>query len=182
MKIYTGIGSRQTPHEILILMMKIAQILADNSWALRSGHALGADMAFETGARNKNGQKEIYLPWDGFEGAYSNKSSASSKDFYATPSVDFLMYSQAEEIAAKFHPAWECCSRGAKLLHTRNVYQVVGYMLNQPSNMVICWTKDGKRGGGTGQALRIAEYLKIPIFDLAVCTLQEIQDFINEQS
>lgn len=34
--------------------------------------------------------------------------------------------------------------------------------------MVICWTKEGKRGGGTGQALRIAQHFYIPIFDLAL--------------
>jgi hypothetical protein len=32
--------------------------------------------------------------------------------------------------------------------------------------MVVCWTKDGKSSGGTGQALRIAEYYSIPIFNL----------------
>ena len=64
-------------------------------------------------------------------------------------------------------------------MHTRNVYQVVGATLEDKSDLVICWTKDGKRQGGTGQALRIADYLDIPIFDLAVCNEKQILDYVN---
>jgi len=29
----------------------------------------------------------------------------------------------------------------------------------------LCWTKNGKSSGGTGQAIRIANDYKIPVFD-----------------
>lgn len=172
-KIYTGIGSRKTPPEILELMVKIGTTLAKNDWTLRSGHADGADEAFERGARAVQGKTEIYLPWEGF-----NQTSSFNPSFIV-PSTKCPQYNEALKIAAQFHPAWNQCSHGAKSLHTRNVYQVVGLDLNTPTDLVICWTKDGKRGGGTGQALRIAEYLKIPIFDLAVCGPGAILEFIN---
>ena len=44
-KIYTGIGSRETPEEVLKDMKKLGYILAENGWSLRSGHAPGADQA-----------------------------------------------------------------------------------------------------------------------------------------
>lgn len=50
-------------------------------------------------------------------------------------------------------------------LQARNSYQILGLDLNTPSNFVICWTKNGKGSGGTGQAIRIARAYNIPIFD-----------------
>jgi hypothetical protein len=42
---------------------------------------------------------------------------------------------------------------------------VLGLDLETPSKFIICWTKNGKGQGGTGQALRIAKEYGIPIFD-----------------
>lgn len=177
--IYTGIGSRETPYEITKVMFTIAHELATHDWTLRSGHAEGADQAFERGAKQAKGAMEIYLPWDGFEGARANHGKNTTQEYWV-PS-ELPMYEEAEQIAAMFHPRWDLCKQGARKLHTRNVYQVVGRSLEEKSDLVICWTKDGKGGGGTGQALRIAEYLEIPIFDLAVCSLDQIASFINEK-
>lgn len=47
---YTGVGSRETPREVLGQMTEVADELAGLDWTLRSGNAVGADMAFERGA------------------------------------------------------------------------------------------------------------------------------------
>ena len=167
-KIYTGIGSRETPVPVLEQMLAIGETLASHGWTLRSGHARGADQAFELGSLKAQGKMEIYLPWHGFENAPYNH-----------PGYHVIKNPTAEHIAAQFHPAWSRCSQGARKMHTRNVYQVVGATLEDKSDLVICWTKDGKRQGGTGQALRIADYLDIPIFDLAVCNEKQILDYVN---
>ena len=175
-KIYTGIGSRETPEEILLLMVKIGAVLAHHGWTLRSGHAPGADQAFEYGAQKYNGKMEIYIPWDGFEGARHD-----GKRYFSKWPND-LNLQRAMYFAEKVHPKWSACSQGAKKLHTRNVAQVVGMNLNLASDFIICWTKDGKGGGGTGQALRVYKALKspIPIFDLAIHTEEQILNFINK--
>jgi hypothetical protein len=49
---------------------------------------------------------------------------------------------------------------------TRNSFQVLGPDLQSPVSFVVCWTTGGKISGGTGQALRIAKDLSIPIFNL----------------
>ena len=97
-----------------------------------------------------NGQKEIYLPWKGFEGSDSNLIVRDIKAF---------------EIGEKFHPYWHNLSQGAKKLQARNSHQVLGLDLNTPTKFVICWTKNGKGSGGTGQAIRIAKAYDIPVFD-----------------
>lgn len=171
MKIYTGIGSRETPIEICDLMRGIASSLSD-SWTLRSGHADGADIAFEEGAMSANGAKEIYIPWQGF-----HKGKHGYNDTHVVHCLDNHL--KAISIAADTHPNWKACGHAAQLLHTRNVYQITGTDLNTPSLMVICWTKDGNATGGTGQAIRLAKRLSIPVFNLFQNeTLDKLQDFV----
>lgn len=154
--IYTGIGSRQTPPHVLEAMQLIAKQRAAEGWTLRSGNAAGADTAFATGCSLVQGEMEIYLPWEGF-----NNRTSKNSGYIAIGQLPNV--SQAMEIAAQFHPNWGACSRAAKKLHTRNVYQIAGWDLNTPTDEVICWSKGS---GGTEQALRIAYYLDIPIRNL----------------
>ena len=147
-KYYTGVGSRSTPIKIQKLMKLFALIMEYLGYILRSGGAEGADRAFESGVAMLN-NKEIYL---------ANQSTEES-----------------ENIASIFHPAWERCSDYAKKLHGRNSFQVLGENLKTPSEFLICWTKDGCKThndrniktGGTGTAISIADYNKIPIYNLA---------------
>jgi len=154
MKIYAGIGSRETPPDVCQAMCNIAMFLSVRGWTLRSGHADGADKAFELGATHR----QIFLPWAGFNGRQPDGVR------YIVPEVTPTMI----DIAARHHPAWHRCSGPAKKLHIRNVCQVLGLDCNTPADMVICWTRDGKGGGGTGQAIRIAKSYNIPIFDIAL--------------
>lgn len=159
--IYCGIGSRETPQHIQDTMRTIAAELGARGWLLRSGHAEGADVAFELGAKDQ--PKEIYLPWPGFNGGWAGTGPDSGAAI--NPAL-LSSYNQAMVYAQHFHPAWEKCSQDARALHTRNVYRILGQDLRTPVKCVVCWTKDGKSSGGTGQALRLAEYLEIPIFNL----------------
>lgn len=182
-KIYTGIGARKTPQNIQDLMTIIGFRMAEAGWTLRSGHADGADKAFEKGVdmyvlnSTPNPPMEIYLPWKGF-----NRASTNPFDHqYVVPQDHCLHnYDEAQKVAATFHPAWHKCSKAAKALHTRNVYQILGKNLDTTSDFVICWTEGGRRQGGTGQALRMAEYYDIPIIDLAIHTSEDLLLLVNE--
>lgn len=166
--IYAGIGSRKTPTDVCELMSSLASQLRKLGWHLRSGHADGADKAFEAGA---GAEAEIFLPWSGFD-----KTQAGGK--FIVPDIT----ANHERIAREHHPNWSACSQGAKLLHIRNVCQVLGADLKTPSRMVICWTPNGQRGGGTGQALRIADSFHVPIFDLALeqGTYDRLDQFVHQ--
>ena len=150
MRYYAGIGSRETPPTIQALMGQMARHLAQKGYVLRSGGAGGADTAFEVGCNAVKGSKEIYLPWPKFQ---DSDSQLILKD------------KKAEEIAEKFHPYWHNLSQGARKLQARNSHQVLGEDLETPSAFVICYTAGGKKKGGTGQAIRIAEAYNIPVFD-----------------
>lgn len=146
--IYAGIGSRQTPKNILDLMILIGQGMAKEGHILRSGGAAGADSAFEKGCDLAQGSKEIYLPWHNFNGKASRYDSVSSEAMLMT---------------SKYHPAWDRCGDAAKKLHSRNAYQVLGWTLDKPAEYIICYTNGT---GGTQQALRMAEAYNIKIFNL----------------
>jgi hypothetical protein len=168
---YAGIGSRETPKDILHEMFIIATELAGR-WVLRSGYADGADSAFSNGALLQGGEVEIFVPWPGYNGAPKDDPS-----IIVPPMTPRLL-----AIAEMHHPAWDRCSQGAKKLHARNGCQILGLDLNTPVDMVICWTKGGLRQGGTGQALRLAKYWDIPIFDLALSeSWNSLYEFVTER-
>jgi hypothetical protein len=159
MKFYAGIGSRQTPPDVLDLMTRAARKLRNLGFILRSGAAKGADTAFENGAA---GVAEIYLPWPRFNGNNSPLNQVSE---------------DALNLAAEHHPAWNRLSKAAQLLHARNCYQILGKDLDTPVKFVLCWHNGS---GGTMQAVRLAESLKIPVFNLnEPATRERIERWLN---
>lgn len=161
MKGYSGIGSRETPPNILKDMEQFA-LMAAQFMLLRSGAADGADTAFETGCIRGTGAKEIFLPWKGF-----NKNGSILHD----------VHPKAFEIAATVHPYFQYMRRPVKSLIARNMHQVLGPNLDTPVEFVICWTKDGceshttydpKKTGGTGSAIALASKVEIPVYNLYI--------------
>lgn len=154
MKLYAGIGSRETPAEILSVCEAAAEALEALGWVLRSGHAPGADRAFESGAGRR---AEVFLPWPTFE---------RSEPLEADVIVD-RPSAEAHILAARYHPAWGRLKSGARALHARNSHQILGRNLDTPVKFVVCWTPSARTVGGTGQAMRLAADRGIPIFNLA---------------
>lgn len=155
---YAGIGSRETPRAVLREFWRLGRDLAHRGMTLRSGGADGADSAFEGGCDSVNGPKQIFLPWDGFQGRHEDRTPDRRVYVGVGP--------QALDLAGGIHPAWKSCSRGARALHARNGYQVLGPKLDTPVDFVICWTKHGLGQGGTGQAIRIALDRGIRVYDV----------------
>lgn len=136
-KYYAGIGSRQTPLAIQAKMTEVSRLLHKRGYTLSSGGAKGADTAFEVGTD----RKRIFYARHG-----NNKA--------------------CQDLAEKFHPNWKACNAYARALHGRNMKILLGGDLKTPVAFVLCWTKDGKATGGTGQALRAAEHYQIPVINM----------------
>ena len=147
---YTGIGHRDTPERILVLLREIGAFLASNNCILRSGGAQGADKAFEDGCNRAGGKKEIYLPCKGFNGNNSRLYRIAEDD-------------AALAFAAKYHPHWESLKQNVKLLVGRNVYQILGQDLKTASDFVICYSV---RPSGMNVALLISKKHNIDIYNL----------------
>ena len=151
MKFYCGIGSRNTPKNILMKMTKYASILERMDFVLRSGGAIGADLAFEKGVKNYL-KKEIFLAEDAENWAeiYVKKCMPSDRPPYEKSYVNWKPY--------------------VKNLLARNMMQVLGKDGETPVKFILCWTPEGDYSdssvGGTGYALRCALLNNIPIFNL----------------
>lgn len=157
---YAGIGSRETPSDICALMVDLADRLDTDGYMLRTGGADGADYAFFLGAS----VCELYLPYATYKGLISQ--------IVPTPG--------AYAIAEQFHPRWKACSDHAKALHARNSHIILGRRLDDPVERIICWTRDGKASGGTGQGIRIARAHKIPVHNLYFgATVSFAKDFLR---
>ncbi len=168
-KIYTGIGSRTVPEEVAQMQRAFAVKLGDLGYTLRSGAASGSDTNFENGVcdvyfNDPNSSygasaslAQIYIPWKGFVNIEDE-----FKDWYHILSEQNNKQ-EAEYIASQIHPAWDRCSRGAKALHARNVYQVLGLSLIKPSDFLVCYAEIDKNSdpkGGTRTAWVLAkEYI-----------------------
>lgn len=164
--VYAGIGSRKTPEDVLKNMNNMARFLAHAKHTLRSGGADGADKAFEEGASSiKDSPKEIYLPWQDYNGNKSRQWKPGKV---------------AHNLAESFHPTWEKLSEGSQKLLARNSQIILGENLHKPCDFVVCWTPEGKINGGTGHTIRIAKHYKIPIFNFGNMSLQDMESKIME--
>lgn len=154
-KYYAGIGSRETPTEILYQMADLAKELHAAGYSLRSGHADGADMTFEMAVCDRDQEMQIFLPWPKFNGAPERDSRyISAIPHWAYQSVD------------RYHPASNRLTMAGRKLMARNAMQIFGPNGESPVKFVVCYTKDGQASGGTGQAIRIAQKHRIPVYNL----------------
>lgn len=143
---YAGVGSRDTPKEVLAQMTRIARWLATNAGlTLQSGGAQGADRAFEAGA------------------------GANKRIFYSKDATD-----ETRTIAKEVHPAPKRLKPRGLDLMARNTNQIFGANLDTPVDFVLVWTPDGAetaaetsiKTGGTGQAIRLADGKGIPVINM----------------
>ena len=156
--IYAGIGSRETPPQVLNRMGRLAMILESRGWHLRTGGANGADAIFAQSVGPST--KTIYLPWNGYNDLEAGQGPNEVMDTGQTR--------KAMEVFYEHHPAPSKCSYGAKKLHSRNVAIILGPNQDEHARAVICWTKDGMLKGGTAMGIRIAESKNIPVFNMAM--------------
>lgn len=99
------------------------------------------------------------MPWRGF-----NKHADTG----------YYPREQHFNIAKTVHPAWGVLTKAPKLLHARNVGQILGEDCDTPVKFVVCWTPDGcekesdrtHKTGGTGTAIVLADRYGIPIYNL----------------
>lgn len=159
---YTGVGSRETPMDVLLLMVRLGRTYCDLGMCLRSGDAIGADYAFYVGARLSKRFEEtgarIYLSKDGIQERYHNPALG----FY-NAELFTETYEDAKKIAEEARGGFWGLGKGGIALMTRNTYQVLTETLQAPSRALLYWgipignVKNEKIRGGTNVALQIAK-------------------------
>lgn len=139
---YAGIGSRKIPENVLSLIVELASFLCSKNFILRSGGAIGADLAFEKGC---------------------DTVLSTRKEIYKTKTVTSEALDLTKELLGSEH--WNNCDEPARKLHARNIQLILGLDLKVPVKFIICWTDQINRGG-TRTSVLIAEKHNIPVFNL----------------
>ena len=174
---YTGVGSRELLQKASGLVRDVGNTLTEQGYILVTGDATrGCDDVFWEHSVAPNRRR--YGPHG--KAAYMDEVSVVS------PGCDH--YDKAFHIAGLSHPAWRWLPDWMKELHTRNVFQVLGEFVNDPTEFLVCWTPDGaetakdssKKTGGTGTAIRIADMFGVPVFNLQrPGTIDRLEKFLN---
>lgn len=162
---YSGIGATETPQEILDKFSKVGQFLCKKGFILRSGHAPGADYAFEKFLDFTKKVAEIYLPWNNFGFNNVPKAWHDGINYFTFTNFDKKIQDKAMKLAENIHGHWEKCSDGARLLLARDVNQCLGLDLKTKSQFVVCWTPGAEEVGGSKICIKIAKKNKIPVYN-----------------
>lgn len=157
-KYYAGIGSRQTPPEILDLMTELAAALMNKGYTLRSGGAKGADSAFEKGTT----YKEIFRSNDAQPWAFEEVKKHMPSD-------------------RSGFDDWKPYVKG---LMARNMMQILGRDGNKPVEFVLCWAPSinyaDSSSGGTGYAIRCALAHGISVYNMfETSTIQFVKEWLK---
>jgi hypothetical protein len=152
-----------TPPDVCAWIERIARALAEIGWTVRTGWAEGADAAFSVGAGRD--RRALFVP---------------NAHFGGWPEVQHVGATRpALNLAAQHHPRWPAVSHFGRALLARTSHVILGPGLDTPVAFVLCWTstrdltaadtlRPTSKAGGTGQAIRIADAHRIPIWNLAV--------------
>lgn len=162
----TVIGSRRTPQAALDQAVSIMRKWIQDDYIFRSGNARGMDQLVSTMIEEP--YREIYLPYEGF--GPNGKLLIDSW----IPCEDWDTYKEAERIVHDLHPLHHGLKKYQMPYLIRDVYEVLGYSLREPSETVLCWTPDGaetqdqcsRMTGGTGMAIRVAYEYGIEVINL----------------
>lgn len=153
------IGSRAAPAKHLQLMNELGKCIASDDNFVVSGNCTGSDQAYQNGANQVSPKKvKLFLPWNSYE------KSAVVVGNITTTSVP----TEGENLAEKYHPAWQYLSVGVKKLMCRNASIIMA------SDYIFAYLNHSAQGqGGTGHGWRIAAALERPCLDLSQVDLSD---------
>jgi hypothetical protein len=168
--IVTGVGTRSpntNDQSLCDIMLLFCRWASARGATLRSGSAVGMDSWFE---RLWTGPKEIYIPRETYKP--DRQSPVVRRDGVdgAIALRDDARGARASSMARSIHPAWNAMGVAGKQLHTRNVFQVLGFDLNEPSDLIVYYANYDSDGigivGGTRTAVMLARQYNIPEYNL----------------
>lgn len=184
---YAGVGSRDTPTDVLDVMRRLGKALCNIGYLGMSGEADGADFAFHEGARQSTRYDDVgfgaFLPYNGMRTGRGVIYEDISRGIYDASKFD--NWERARQFAFEARGSFNGLGRGGVALHTRNAFQVLSPSLQDPVKRLICWAQPiGTRGqvkGGTNTAVQIAHRYNIPVVNLLIDDqMQNVLRFLSQ--
>lgn len=150
------LSNQDAPDEIKSVCEKLARVLVENGYTIRTSGGKGGEEAFEKGAGDK---VEVYIPWKGFDQKQSQ--FCKTKD-------------EAKDVVRQFSPSFESLSKGVQTIIASKAHVILGKDLNSPIRFLVVWSLDGAetkkectaKTGFVSTPIKIAESIQIPVFNL----------------
>jgi hypothetical protein len=172
---YAGIGSRETPEDVLNLMTEAAKYLESLGYTLNTGKTFIArpsnDPKYqkqyeERLAFSKKNNGKVGLDEEGADRAFS--LGTTKKNLFG---VNAPVGKKELTVMEEIHPAPDKLTEGAKKLMARNTNQIFGENLDTPVDFVLFYAKETSNplrvAGGTGQAVEMARRKRIPTINMS---------------
>lgn len=146
------IGTRHTSQMMAGLCRKVATAFRELGCELVTGNAVGIDSIARDVWNELYPERVILvLPWEGYN---------ADRIHPANRVVIYRNQREWTDSVTRLHPAGKALKSGAFKLHARN------YGIVEMAEAVVAFPNDGKKGGGTGQGIRVARALGKPLFVL----------------
>tara|TARA_R110000782_G_scaffold123319_1_gene214791 strand:- start:1995 stop:2534 length:540 start_codon:yes stop_codon:yes gene_type:complete len=172
-KYYTGVGIEDLPSDMKSEIAAIARRMSIDQYVVRSGGAAGTDTVFQS---NAGPNTEVYLPYDGY-------NDMTEKDGAHLNSKGLYNHDKAAYIASINCKEWDTLTQDEKDLHTRSVYSVLGFSLDNPSLVLICYAEPSGISlvkGEYSTAVSVAHGHRIPVYNLwRIKDLNEIKRIVG---
>jgi hypothetical protein len=157
-RVYTGICDAHAPASVCRLLHELGAALGKSRFTLRSGGNGPGELALERGATSVHANRQIYLPWPGF--------NHHSSPLHQIPDGAF-------KISSSLEPNWVLLGRNSRKLKARVTLELFGKKLDRPSLFLLCWTPSGKGQGDCADAIALAQHADIPVIDLGKYDLHD---------
>lgn len=162
MKTFAAVGRFSTSRNVIPIMSKILEPLSEKQYIMNTGGASGADDMFAevySGVFDKT--VNIFLPWNGYNGIFTNRNSSIIKNVFDS------VPKRAFEIAESVDENWQNRTEATKGLYARNALIYLGSNLLSPVDFAIYFDDVPEyKDSGTQRGLRIAEKYNIPCFNV----------------
>jgi len=172
---YAGIGSRETPANVLSQMTELAKEL-ERRYTLNTGKTFPATESYDKKVydeRKKESEKlsklhgnQVGLDEEGADRAFS--AGTSKKNLFGVTGV---IGNREMKVMEEIHPNPSALKSGGKKLMARNTNQIFGENLDTPVDFVLFYAEETSNPlrpkGGTGQAVEMARRKGIPTINMA---------------
>ena len=157
MKTIGCVGSRELTPSQLDMCYEIGFYIGKKGYSLASGNALGADGTFAHGANKYDPSKvTLYTPWAGHNTHFIREGN---KVITLDPAS--AVYEIDAARAEEAHPYWHNINRP----YIRSLFIRNAAIVGNSDFLIAC--PSPKKWSGTRHSMKIAENIRVPVFDIS---------------
>ena len=158
-KYYAGIGDKKLPPQLPQIIQKVAKGMHGDGYCLRNNGMDGAEREFMRGVSDK----QLILPWDGFNGLKSQYNEAPEA---------------ATQVAYNHVNLFGDMSHSKQKIMLAKIQTILGVDCKTPVNIVVCYSFD-ELYGESAQMISLAKAYQIEIVNLSKMNQYQLKEMFG---